>query len=159
MQTVYFLKLVYRKIILRSEKIFLLRLFKIAANKTECIRLEQVCQVKFSEEAGICTDKSAVIKKIIYKWSKHSFATTNLNRKESSRSENTDSPLKKVPGPNGNEPFILIQYINKKCFCLQLLTPGRNFQIRFNRLKKKKLKPVNYYRFLCLMAYQPLYVI
>ena len=57
--------------------------------------LRSVNPVKFTEECVICTEKQVLVKKIVYKWAKHEFATTNPSWKESPWSRNTDSPVKK----------------------------------------------------------------
>ena len=59
--------IVYSKNCLKLTKIFVLRLVKMAANITECSRLEQKYgdwEVKFTKEYFVCTEKHVLVKKI-----------------------------------------------------------------------------------------------
>ena len=39
--------------------------------------------MKFTEECERCMEKQVLIEMNVYRWAKHAFATTNLNRKDS----------------------------------------------------------------------------
>ena len=71
------MELVYGKIYLNLPKIFVLKLFKMGANQTECEAWTGVCHqifaswevqtVKFAEECVACTEKPVLVKRIFKK--------------------------------------------------------------------------------------------
>ena len=97
----HFLELVYCKNYFNLPKLFLLRLFKMVENITECSRFEQTSvikfllanHVKFTEIGVMCKVKYVLVKKIFTNGQKHGFVIMNLSWKDSSWSRNTMTVL------------------------------------------------------------------